>query len=62
MPPLFRAEAGQIFRQRGPFGLRQRPQLAVLRSRHVARSLPLGCLRSVATVSDATAAWKSSVL
>jgi hypothetical protein len=41
MPPLPGAEAREIFRQRDALGVRQRPQVAVLRSRHIARSLPM---------------------
>jgi hypothetical protein len=39
LPPLLRAEASQIFGQRRALGVRQRPQLAVFRSRHIARSV-----------------------
>ena len=47
MPPLLCAEACEIFRQRGALGVRQRPQVAVLRSRHIARSLPIDNAGSV---------------
>ena len=37
VPPLLGTKARQVFRKRSPFGVRQRPEVVVPRSRHIAR-------------------------
>src|ERR1019366_7532008 len=36
VPPLLGIEARQVLRKRSPFGVRQRPEVVVPRSRHIA--------------------------